>query len=117
MQNISRRIAAIRRCPYCGKGKARLSLLWFIDVDAKLACSRCKAPMAHVNFLCTAVLYSVGVMLMYVMVQRWGLTHSLEQLKVKAVALAVVEVVAIALLRLALLCLLWWIKKPAPKNE
>ncbi|MDR0688533.1 MAG: hypothetical protein LBF55_07635 [Prevotellaceae bacterium] len=117
MQNISRRLSAMRRCPYCGEGKARLSLLWFIDVDAKLTCRCCKAQLAHVNFLCTAVLYSLGAMLMYVMVQRWGLTHSLEQLKPKVILLAVAIVAAIILLRFALLWLLWCIKKPVPAKE
>ena len=107
----------MRRCPYCGRGRARMSLLWFIDVDAKLTCSRCKAQMAHVNFLCTSVLYSLGVMLMYVMVQRWGLTQSLEQLKVKIILLAVAVAAAVALLRFTLLWLLWWIKRPAPDKE
>lgn len=117
MQNISRRLSALRRCPYCGKGKARLSLLWFMDVDAKLTCSCCKAQMAHVNFLCTAVLYSLGVMLAYVMAQRWGLTHSLEQIKVKVIALAAAAVLAITLIRFTLLWLLWCIKKPTPAKE
>ncbi|MDR3366064.1 MAG: hypothetical protein LBO71_03750 [Prevotellaceae bacterium] len=117
LQNISRRFSAIQRCPYCGKGKARLSLLWFIDVDAKLACSSCKAQMAHVNFLCTAVLYSLGIMLIYVMVQRWGLTHSIDQLKARIVALALAVAVAATLIRLVLLYLLWWIKKPEPARD
>jgi hypothetical protein len=112
LQNISSRFSDMRRCPYCGKGKAQLSLLWFVDVDAKLACSCCKAQMAHVNFLCTAVLYSLGVMLVYVMVQRWGLNHSIEQLKGRVIALAVVVAVAINLIRFVLLWLLWWIKNP-----
>jgi hypothetical protein len=108
----------MRRCPYCGKGTARLNLLWFVDVDAKLTCSSCKAQMAHVNFLCTAALYSIGVMLVYVMVQRWGLNHSLEQLKVRGIALAVAVAVAVAVIRFVLLWLLWRIKSPRlQKNE
>lgn len=117
MQNISSRLSAMQRCPYCKKGKARLSLFWFLDVDAKLTCSHCKAQMAHVNFLCTAALYSIGIMLVYVMVQRWGLNHSIGQLKVRVIALAVAVAVAVNLIRFALLWLLWWIKKPAPAKE
>lgn len=94
-----------------------MSLLWFIDVDARLTCSSCKAQMAHLSFLCTAVLYSLGVTLMYVMVQRWGLTQSIEQLKVKIVLLAVAVAAAVATVRFTLLWLLWRIKKPTPDSE
>ncbi|MDR1342879.1 MAG: hypothetical protein LBK18_06455 [Prevotellaceae bacterium] len=117
MQNISRWLSAMRRCPYCGEGKARLNLLWFVDVDASLACSRCKAQMAHVNFLCTAALYSIGIMLLYVMFQRWGLSHSIEQAKTMTIALAVGVYAAVTALRFALLWLLWWIKNPMTAKD
>ncbi|MDR1022514.1 MAG: hypothetical protein LBL94_04480 [Prevotellaceae bacterium] len=114
MQNISGWISAMRRCPYCGDGKVRPNLLWFIDVDASLTCSRCKAQMACVNFLCTAALYSIGIMLLYVMFQRWGLNHSIEQAKTMTIALAVGVYIAVTVLRFVLLWLLWWIKNPMP---
>ncbi|MDR0414405.1 MAG: hypothetical protein LBH84_03210 [Prevotellaceae bacterium] len=116
-RSISGWLSAMRRCPYCGAGRARINLLWFVDVDASLTCNRCKAKMAHINFLCTAVLYALGVMLLYVMFQKWGMTYSIEQAKTRTVALAVVVYVAVAALRFALLWLLWWIKNPLSAKD
>jgi uncharacterized protein (DUF983 family) len=118
LKNISGWLSAMRRCPYCGEGKARINLLWFIDVDASLTCNRCKAQMAHVSFLCTAALYAVGITLLYVMFQRWGMNHSIEQAKTMTIALAVGVYVAVSVLRFVLLWLLWWIKNPmSAKNS
>jgi hypothetical protein len=117
LQSISGWLSAMRRCPYCREGKARINLLWFIDVDASLTCSRCKVQMARVNFLCTAALYSLGITLLYVMFQRWGLDRSIEQAKAMTIALAGGVYAAVNVLRFALLWLLWWIKTPLSAKD
>jgi hypothetical protein len=99
-------------CPHCKQGKVTFNKLWLIDVDTYLKCTRCKARLAHVHFVVTALLYALGIALTYVVFQRWGMQHGITEAKHVALAFAVLMYAVVNLLRLGLLWLLWLIKIP-----
>jgi magnesium-transporting ATPase (P-type) len=100
-------------CPHCKEGKATFSKLWWLDVDTYLTCNRCRARLAHVNFVTTALLYAAALALLYWVFQRWGANHSLAAAKRMTVFMAAVFFVLISGIRLGLVWLLWWLKNPS----
>jgi uncharacterized protein (DUF983 family) len=104
--------AAKRRCPHCGKGRARLGRWWWVDVEVRLVCSHCKAQLARISYVCTAVLLALALTTLYVALQRLGLSHTITQAVRITVAFAVLALVLVHLLRLMLLWALWLLKKP-----
>ncbi|MDR3297431.1 MAG: hypothetical protein LBS94_04270 [Prevotellaceae bacterium] len=113
MQKISAGFAAKRRCPHCGKGRARLSRWWLVDVEIRLVCSHCKAPLARVSYVCTAVLLALALATLYVALQRLGQSHSIAQAVRITVVLAVPALAVVHVLRLGMLWGLWMLKKIA----
>ena len=101
----------MKTCPYCKEGKAAFSKLWWLDVDTYLTCNNCRARLAHVSFITTAVLYAVAVMLLYWVFQRWSV-QSFATAKRMTIVMAVVFFVLAAGIRLGLVWLLWWLKAP-----
>jgi hypothetical protein len=104
----------MRTCPYCKEGEATFSKLWWLDVDTYLTCNNCRARLAHVNFITTAVLYAVAIMLLYWVFQRWSVNHSFAAAKRMTIFMAVVFFVLAAGIRLGLVWLLWLLKTPNP---
>ncbi len=86
-------------------------------MDTYLRCSHCKARLAHVNFLATAVLYALALLLLYWVVQWWGANHSVASARRVAVAAAIALFMLIAAIRLGLVWMLWWLKQPSPPKK
>jgi len=106
----------MRTCPYCKEGKATFSKLWWLDVDTYLTCSSCSARLAYASFFTTAILYAIAIMLLYWVFQRWGINHNIAAAKRMTILMAAVFFVLIAVIRLGLVWLLWWLKSPNPPS-
>ena len=102
----------IKTCPFCKEGHATFSLWWWLDVDTYLRCNQCGARLAHINFLATAVLYAVAIVLLFWVFQRNGIEHGMAATKRKVQLMAVLFFVLIAGIRLGLVWLLWIVKTP-----
>ncbi|MGL4955967.1 MAG: hypothetical protein ACRC9X_02170 [Bacteroidales bacterium] len=56
-------------CQHCQSANVRLSACWFIDVGVAVYCNSCKARLAHVNFVLTAVLCATSITAVYFAIQ------------------------------------------------
>lgn len=99
-------------CPHCREGKVKFNIFWFIDTDAYLYCDKCRARLAHINFLTVAILWAIGATILYAIYQNWGADHSIASAKRLIKFLIPVFFILISAIRLGLLWGLWVIKNP-----
>ncbi|MGL4364056.1 MAG: hypothetical protein ACRCSB_02495 [Bacteroidales bacterium] len=96
-------------CQHCKMGKPKLSKWWFIDVDVAMYCNHCKARLAHVTFMLTAILSAISITTVYFAIQD-SCTNWL-QVKIMLSVSFLPAFIFINATRIGLLWILVWLKQ------